>query len=480
IGLFHYIITLICGLGYSGYSIFYQSIGFVIISACDLDINRNNKGWLSLAYMIGLAIGASIFGRLADAYGRRKILLFSLTINLIAMLLSAFAYNYNMLVILAAIIGCSHAGLLATIYNYLMEFFPRQYRGIAGACMSSFLIFESLLGSTVAFFTLPHSFYKIGGIYFSSWRLYLIIVMIPTLIGYCILLFLPDSLRFTLAKSERKKAEFVLKKINRINSCFKCRNDLHKQYALPLTSLHPRASNRKENNSKTSRFRHELEHFRFFGKQPWLRRLLLLSVGWFGFCFGDQGFSIWLPSAVSYYTSGKTCWHSHQHVHNISHNAMHSLHLNSSACQNGEKLKTVIIDILIGNLLSLPVAIGCLLLINRVGRKWLYFPMITICALSILLMVVIDNVYGALILGCVFTSISNNAWIPYKTWSAELFPTKVRSTSTGILNIVGHTGSILGMTTFAVLFNKNCTATLIIFSLLGFLSGFTALFLPDT
>ncbi|RDD37983.1 Synaptic vesicle glycoprotein 2B, partial [Trichoplax sp. H2] len=207
VGLFHYLVVLSCGLCYGGYNVYFQAMGYIIISACDLDINISNRGWLSLSMMIGMTLSVGVLGRLADAYGRRKILLFSMTINLIAMLLSAFAYNYNMLVILAAIIGCSNAGLIATIFNYLMEFFPRQYRGIAGACIISFLIFESLLSSTVALFTLPHPFYKIGGIYFSSWRLYLLIVTTPTLLGYCILLFLPDSLRFTLAKSERKKAE---------------------------------------------------------------------------------------------------------------------------------------------------------------------------------------------------------------------------------------------------------------------------------
>ncbi|RDD36932.1 Solute carrier family 22 member 12 [Trichoplax sp. H2] len=165
---------------------------------------------------------------------------------------------------------------------------------------------------------------------------------------------------------------------------------------------------------------------------------------------------------------------------NSSWEANHPILSDVSFCQTGESLKKVITDILIGNLFSIPVAIICLLLVNRAGRKWLYCPMITICGLSILLMLLIDNELSVLILGCLFTSISNNVWIAYKTWSSELFPTTVRSTAIGILNLIGHTGSILGMTIFALLFYKSCTATLIIFSFLGLLSGFAALFLPDT
>ncbi|RDD37972.1 hypothetical protein TrispH2_010413 [Trichoplax sp. H2] len=48
---------------------------FVVVVVCDLDINRYNKGWLSLAFKMGLTSGAGIFGRLANTYGRRRILI---------------------------------------------------------------------------------------------------------------------------------------------------------------------------------------------------------------------------------------------------------------------------------------------------------------------------------------------------------------------------------------------------------------------
>ncbi|EDV20803.1 uncharacterized protein TRIADDRAFT_31308 [Trichoplax adhaerens] len=480
IGLFHYLILISCGLCFAGYSIYYQAIGFIIISACDLDINTSNRGWLSMSLVIGFALGVGVLGRMADIYGRRRILLFSLTINVISMLASAFAFNYNMLVVMASIIGCSHGGLAVSVHTYVVEFFPRRYRGIAAGSMIGFLILGSLFSSTIALLILPHPFYKrMGNIYFSSWRLYLLINIIPMLIGYCIMPCMPDSIRFALEKSERKTVGLVLDKINRINSC--CQNDkiFPKQYTMPLIPISDHLDDQNKMAVKNG-LQNEIGHFQLFLKPPYLQRFLLLSIGWFGFCFSDQGFTIWLPTVVSYYTSGKVCRHSHHQIHNVSQKAMHDLGFDSFHCQVGENLKKVIMDILFGNLFSIPIAIMCLLLVNRIGRKWLYWPMITFCGFCILLILLIDNELSALILGSLFTSISNNTWIPYKTWSSELFPTKVRSTAIGIFNVIGHTGSILAMITFSLLFHKNCTATLIIFSSLGLLTGLAGLFLPDT
>ncbi|RDD37985.1 Synaptic vesicle glycoprotein 2A [Trichoplax sp. H2] len=483
IGLFHYIITLICGLGYSGYSIFYQSIGFVIISACDLDINRNNKGWLSLAYMIGLAIGASIFGRLADVYGRRKILVIALLINLIGMLASAFAYNYLMLVIMFGLVGSTHAAVVAAIHSYLLEFFPRRYRGRAAAVLSSFLIFGNIYGSVIALVILPHSFYSpIGAIYFTNWRLYLLVDSVPSLLSFCALLFLPRSLRFVIAKNDKKGLRDVLNKINQINSCYKTEVDSYQQVIyckvghrnLPIEEMSDNIENDKGNTF--------LQDIRELLQPPWRKRLLLMSLVQLGYYVAEQGLTIWLPTVIAYYVNGQTCWHHHHSGknNNLSWYTTHSSQNVASDCQSGNNIRTVILNIFLGHLISIPIAILCVLLINRIGRKALYIILASMSGLCILLLLIIDNLQGVLILACIFTSIMTNGWTPLKIWNTELFRTEFRATAQGIIGVNGHLGGALGMIIFAALFYTNCIATYTIFSALGFLSAFLALFLPDT
>ena len=203
-----------------------------------------------------------------------------------------------------------------------------------------------------------------------------------------------------------------------------------------------------------------------------------------GYCISDQGFTIWVPTVTSYYVRGKTCrYHpDHRVDNNLSMNYEYMLlePTNTSHCYSGDKLSTVIMDLLIGNLLSIPVAIMAILLINRVGRKILYCVMAFICVLCILLILLIDTTLSTMILLSIFMSLTSNAWIPGKIWSTELFSTEIRGTAIGVLNTFGHIGSILSTIMFSALFDVHCALTLGLFAMFGFVSVFVALFLPDT
>ena len=474
VGLFHYLIITACGLGYAGYIIYIQTLSLIVITACELNITTANKGWLSINFMIGLVASSSIFGRLADVYGRRKIVLITIFFNLVCSVASAFAYNYLMLVIMSGLIGCGYGGVNASIHSYVLEFFPRRYRGKAGGCMSGFLILGSVFGALVALAILPRSFNThIGGITFTSWRIYLLITQIPSVIIFLMLLAMPKSLRFVLVKQDKKSAHQVLDKINQINSLCqsnqrKLKHHVELDWEMDLTY-------RQEENTF-------VRHIRKLLTPPWRKRLILLSIAWFGYCIGDQGFAIWLPTIISFYVNGNTCRYHPHYYHNksISLNVIHHVSSNFSHCTSGEKLYTVAMNILIGNVLSIPIALLCILLINRLGRKWLYCSMASICALCILMILFIDTLLSTKIISIIFLSFTVNVWIPFKIWSSELFCTEIRSTAVGILSVTGHIGSILGIVAFIVLFHVSCTATLILFSMLGFLIAFTTLFLPDT
>ncbi|RDD37984.1 Synaptic vesicle glycoprotein 2B [Trichoplax sp. H2] len=482
IRLFHYVITIVCGLGYGGYSLLFQSLGFIVVAACDLDINRNNKGWVGLTFMIGITVGFGIFGKLADTYGRRKILVLCLLINWISILGCVFAYNYVMFVIMTGAFSLGCAGVSTTVYPYVTEFFPRRHRGRAGAVLSTFITLGTTVGSIIALVVLPRSFYiPMGAIYFTSWRLYLLIGTIPTLLSLCILLCMPNSLRFVLANNDRKGIRNVLNKINQINSCFNSASDsYYQEIHFQLNHLDVRLNNIYDNVRNDS-YKDFMDNIRKLMKQPWRKRLLILIIMWFGYCFTEQGFILWVPTVTAYYVSGKTCWHHHASKDNhLSWNATHFMNSTNFDCQSGESLKSVVLNVLIGNLLSIPTAILCFLLINRVGRKALYIVLVSISGLSIIMMLIFDNTQSVMILACIFTSITVNGWTPCKIWTTELFRTEFRSTAAGIVGFIGYFGGILGMIIFSSLFYSNCIATFTIFSSFCLLSAFVALFLPDT
>ncbi|EDV20807.1 uncharacterized protein TRIADDRAFT_60691 [Trichoplax adhaerens] len=447
IGFFHYMIMIGSGLGFGGYAVCYQTISFITISACDLDINRNNKGWLSLAFNIGYTISSGIFGRLADTYGRRKIFIMSLLIYLVCVLACVFAYNYIMLVIMNGFIGIAYGGIATVSHTYVIEFFPRRSRGKAGAFVSSFLILENLYCSAIALLLLPHPFhYAIGSINFTSWRLYVLIGAIPALISFCILLFMPNSLRFVLAKNDKKGLRDVLRRINKINSCFTNTSKSYEKVSYSkLSHLLDLQENDIDSNIRKEKNRNFMDDIREMMKEPNRRRFILLSIIWLGYCTSDQVFTMWLPTVMSFYASGKTCWHNHNKTENVSWNTTSLLHSINSDCQTGDSLKAIILDIFIGNLLSLPILILCFLFINRIGRKRLFICLAFTCVICILMILLLDNRLSVMIVASIFTAFTINTWIPCKIWSTELFPTEFRTTVTGILFVIGHTAAIAGL-----------------------------------
>ena len=487
IGLFHYLIVITCGLCFSGYGVYYQLLGLIIITACDLNINATSKAWLSISLMIGIIPGTILFGGLADIYGRRKLLLFVVFLALISALASAFAYNSVMLSVMTGLVGCSYGGICAIIHSYVIEFFPRNYRGIAGSCVSAFTILGNVYGCVIGLVILPHSFHiHIGSIYFTNWRLYLLIAMIPTLVGFCMLFFMPNSLRFVLTKQEKKDVIHVLDKIDRINSCYQCcgyKPTSRQSKSIQSMIMNSHCDDIDISNIKntTSHQYQSVKHARKLMKQPWRKRLTLLSITWFGYCFSDKGFLIWIPTVLSYYISGNTCRHrQHNAIHNMSINMTHSVSVNSLDCYSSENLKAVIVNLLIGNALCIPLTISCIVLINRVGRKLLYSVMGLTCGLNLILICSIDNLLSTTILSCIFMSFAAAGWIPVKIWSLELFSTDIRSTAIGFLNVLAYVGCALGMVTFILLFDTNCTATFIIFGSIALLAVVSTLFLPDT
>lgn len=70
-------------------------MSFILPSAqCDLDLNTQTKGWLNSIIFIGMMVGAYFWGSVADALGRKKVLIVISFMNAICIVASSFSQNY--------------------------------------------------------------------------------------------------------------------------------------------------------------------------------------------------------------------------------------------------------------------------------------------------------------------------------------------------------------------------------------------------
>ena len=149
-------------------------------------------------------------------------------------------------------------------------------------------------------------------------------------------------------------------------------------------------------------------------------------------------------------------------------------------CITGHHLTELIHHTFYGNVLALPVAIICIFIINRIGRKWLCFCLITLTAIIEFLIMLIDTTQSTMILAVLYYAIANNAWIPIKLWASELFPTELRSSVFGFANILGSSAIAGTVAIFASLFYVNCVAIMTLLAILTSISAIACLLLPDT
>lgn len=478
LGPFHYIFLVICGLCNSAYAISYTSISFIIITACDLDINPISKGWLSLCLLIGIAVSSPVLGKLSDVYGRWKVMVFSMTIYLIFMIVAAFSYNYAMLLVIFFIIGIAVGGLFTVSGSYALEFFPRHYRGIAVGSRIAITIISVVYVCLIALLILPHHFSSnLGALRLTSWRIFLLLCTLPVAMIYIPLFFMPESFRFVLAKEKLQDILSTLNKIKRINLCCRSYNDssLQEIRSLLLDNL-----DKVELEDTSKQYSpHTSQSSEKFCRRPWIIRSLILCIAWLGATIGVEGCTIWLPTVVNYYNSGNRC-RSNIH-HNLSWSSVHTLQSsNLSFCAGNQDITPTITNILFGSILAIPFAFFCLFIINRIGRKWLFCLLIFTISISLFLIWVIDNKIATLIISVIFTMFANSIWIPLTTWSVELFPTSIRSTINGLLLVVVCCISAITLMFVGIIFTYSCTGTLMLFLSVNVLAGLVTLYLPDT
>ncbi|MGG3942770.1 sugar porter family MFS transporter [Peribacillus psychrosaccharolyticus] len=176
------------------------------------DLSPAMEGFVISSIMIGGIIGVAVSGYLSDAYGRKKILMVAAILFAISAIGSALAISVAML-IGARIIGGIGIGLASALaVTYITECAPAAIRGR----LSSMYQLFTVIGISATFFVnllVADSGTHEWGVE-TGWRWMLGYGVIPALIFYLTLLFVPESPRYLVQKGRDQEALQVLTKIN--------------------------------------------------------------------------------------------------------------------------------------------------------------------------------------------------------------------------------------------------------------------------
>nr|CAD2182553.1 unnamed protein product [Meloidogyne enterolobii] len=95
--------------------------------------NAYNRALFSQIQFAGVLIGTLTFGAISDAFGRKPVSIFALTVGIASMFATAFAPNWHFLFACRFILGLCIGGDLVVVYTFVMEqLLPSQRMAIRG------------------------------------------------------------------------------------------------------------------------------------------------------------------------------------------------------------------------------------------------------------------------------------------------------------------------------------------------------------
>nr|WP_106781640.1 MFS transporter [Lysinibacillus timonensis] len=175
-------------------------LSFVIAAlAADWGLGSSEMGWIGSVNSIGMAVGAFVFGVLADKVGRKTVFIWTLIIFSVASGLSAFTTTLLAFIILRFFVGMGLGGELPVASTLVSESVEAKERGRVVVLLESFWAGGWLIAAIISYFVIPADFWPIEG-----WRVALLLTALPAFYAIYIRLNLPDSPQFT-ARSEAKK-----------------------------------------------------------------------------------------------------------------------------------------------------------------------------------------------------------------------------------------------------------------------------------
>lgn len=178
-------------------------------STFGLDSGSWLLGFSVSSIILGAIVGNLMAGKLADRFGRKRVLIFTAALFTISAIITAMAMNIETFII-ARIIGGIGVGMAILVAPmYIAEIAPRNLRGT----LVTFNQLNIVLGISVAYF----SNYYIQQVILESdlkWRVMLGVEAVPALLYFFLLLLVPFSPRWLAQKGRKEEARTVLDRVH--------------------------------------------------------------------------------------------------------------------------------------------------------------------------------------------------------------------------------------------------------------------------
>jgi SP family sugar:H+ symporter-like MFS transporter len=167
------------------------------------------------ALLPGCALGAFMAGRLADSVGRRRVMMAAAVLFIASAFASGAAASALMLGIARFCAGAAVGAASVLSPAYISEVTPANIRGRLSS-VQQIMIIGGLTGAFLANYFLAKSAGSSTSVFwmgYPAWRWMFWVQVVPAILFFVTLLFIPESPRFLVAKGRNDEAQSVLSRL---------------------------------------------------------------------------------------------------------------------------------------------------------------------------------------------------------------------------------------------------------------------------
>lgn len=168
----------------------------------DLGLNAFLQGLVVSSLLVGAMVGAAAGGPLADALGRRRVVLIAACIFAVGALGAALAPSATVLVLFRLVLGLAVGAASVIVPLYLAEIAPTEIRG-AVASLNQLMIVTGILVAYLVNSALAAT---------EAWRWMLGLAVLPSLAMFLGMLFMPETPRWLVSRNREDEAREVLRR----------------------------------------------------------------------------------------------------------------------------------------------------------------------------------------------------------------------------------------------------------------------------
>ncbi|XP_063773204.1 solute carrier family 22 member 16 isoform X2 [Pseudophryne corroboree] len=402
-----------------GYWYDHTNVDSSIVTEWDLVCDRE---WLAKlvqpTFMLGVLIGAMFFGDIADRVGRRPIMWITSSCQFIFGVVVAFTFDYYSFVVVRFFLATVSSGYLVVVFVYVTE-----YVGIKARTWASIHIH--------AFFAVGVMIVALVGFLVRTWWLYQIILSVITLPFVLCCWMLPETPFWLHSQGKYKEVEDIIstmEKWNRVSTSYNLAE------LLPVEEANT-ASGQEIQIAK----KHNLLHL--FHSWSFARRTMSVWL-------------IWFTSSLGYYVF-----------------ALNSVNLGGNEYVN----------LFLSGAVEIPSYIICCLCMDKLGRRNTLVPFLLLSTVFCGVIMLIPEDYSTIIIVMSMAgkfSIGIAFGLIY-LYTAELYPTVVRSLAVGSGSMMCRIGSVVAP--FCVYLTEVWIfMPQLLVGIVAFISGILTLLLPET